>query len=91
MKYLKASISVLTLLLILYGLAYKNIIAPEDKTSIFVTIADMAIPIFMGLSLVLMAIKRRSENKGKRKHTSSDRSFYSSIESAEEFNKRDEK
>ena len=91
MKYLKPIIAIITLFLILYSLAYKNVIAPDDKTSIFSTIADMAIPIFMGLSLVFMAFKRRSENKDKKKYSSKDRSFYSSIKSAEDFNKEEEK
>lgn len=91
MKYIKPIISIFALTLILYSLAYKNIISPEDKTSIFATIADMAIPIFMALSLVFMAFKRRNENKGKKKHTSKDRSFYSSIKSAEDFNRKDDK
>ncbi|OUR97929.1 hypothetical protein A9Q84_06960 [Halobacteriovorax marinus] len=88
MKHLKITISILFLIFILYSLAYKNIIAPEDKLSIFAQAADMAIPLFMLFSVVLMFFKRRVENKDKKKVSKEDREFYSSIGKADEINKK---
>lgn len=88
MSKLKVIISALFITLIIYSLAYKNILAPEDNNSIFSTIADMAIPLFMFYSLVLMFFKRRSENSGKIKTSKEDKEFFKSIGSVDDFNKK---
>ena len=88
MNKFKVLVSALFLSLIVYSLAYKNILAPEDKNSLFATIADMAIPLFMGYSLVLMFFKRRVENSGKKKTSQEDREFFKNIGSSTDYSKR---
>ncbi len=88
MSKLKVIISALFIALIVYSLAYKNILAPEDKSSIFSTIADMAIPLFMFYSLVLMYFKRRSDNIGKVKTSNEDKEFFKSIGSVDDYNRK---
>lgn len=88
MGQIKVITSALFIGLIVYSFAYKNIIAPEDKSSLFSTIADMAIPLFMFYSLVLMYFKRRTEKRSQKKASGEDREFYKSIGSAEDYNKK---
>lgn len=88
MSKVKVLMSTLFIALIVYSLAYKNILAPEDKSSLFATIADMAIPLFMFYSLILMFFKRRVENSGKKKTTSEDREFFKNIGSSDDYSKK---
>jgi hypothetical protein len=74
--------------LIAFSLLYKNIISPDDKGSVFFVVSDMAIPLFMFYSVILMYFKRRSDKKDSKRPTDEDRAFYNSIGKAEDYNKR---
>lgn len=89
MSKIKVVMSALFIILIIYSLAYRNIIAPEDSGSIFSSIADMAIPLFMFYSMLLMFFKRRGENAGKKKSSTEDREFFKSIGSVDDYNRKD--
>ena len=79
MKYFKIIISIIFIVLILGGLVYKNIIAPEDKTSSFAQISDFIFPAFMLFSFFLLFLKKREENKNKSKLSKEDRDLYKSV------------
>ena len=79
MKYIKTIIALLFVVLIIVSLLYKNLIAPDDKDSMFFQIADMAIPLTMVFSVFMMFLKRRDEKKEVGKLSEDDRKFFHEI------------
>ena len=88
MKHTKLALNISFIIFILFSLAYKNIIAPKDTTSIFAMASDMAIPLFMIFSMLNIFFKTKKEKKEQSKPSKEDNAFYSSIGSSEDFNKK---
>lgn len=89
MKYFKLLKNMLFIALLVFSLIYSNIISPEDKTSIFKVISDMAMPLIMLFSMINLFIKRRADNSDKKNYSAEDRKYYQSIGTSEDFNKKD--
>lgn len=80
MKYFKIFLAVLVLTLVVGSLVYKNLLAPNDKSSPLARVAEMAIPIFMAFSLFMMVLKKREDKKGTEKLSEEDRKIFASID-----------
>lgn len=88
MKKMKTIVSLTVLALIIGSLIYKNIMAPQDDSSGLSKLADMAFPIFMGFSFLLLFFKRREEKKDSKKITHEDRELFKSVGISDYDNKK---
>ncbi|WP_127716262.1 hypothetical protein [Halobacteriovorax sp. HLS] len=89
MNHVKLTINLFFISLIVFSLIYTNILSPEDNSSIFKVISDMAMPLIMFFSMINLFLKRRKEKSNSKVSSLEDRKFYQSIGTSEDFNKKD--